>query len=554
MAINGVNGIKAYELEDSKGTQTTKTGNEQLVTATEENGLDMVSFTNAKKTDEDVQKRINELKKSYTNANVQEFIDDDVVMQLSREGFTKEQAIQIVSQVMPGVITPLGGNKYTLLTSTPGSVQIASQLFGAYSVSAQEAEALENELVSAESEILKNNNDIEKLTAQIQELQKEIQAAFNKATDENEEIEEEHKADIKKATNQAIEEYANSNGEMTYEEFQANLQGKLEELGYDAQSRISQITSQMVAAESKMTTMAALVTRMGNLVTLNKNLGNQAQDKIDEFDELQDEIQVGYSSGVDSDATYTSPSESKDPIGFTSNGTTFDFFVDKDNNGDLSNANEFLGAENGFNEVLKLDTNSDGLVDNKELENANIKVVKTDTNGKQSIVDVSQVLQDEDGIDISSYQAKNEIMDNGNLLQGIFDMKYQGQTLDDAGYQTLDKMEWLNDLSNKSDKTLITISNNDNKGIERLNSPILFKIINGKVYIVARRIDEKIYGTKFSFKNGEQEGELFVPSKEKLREDFIDKFLEYCKDKLNNNKASILNKFDDTKGIEIKEI
>ena len=461
MEIGGINGkYLVDELPLDTAADSTK-ADPKLVNAEPDEGLDTVTFNNTKKTDADVEKKVNELKKTYSTANMQEFLDNKVILQLSREGFSKEQAISIVSQVMSGVITPLGENKYFFWTTTPGAAQISSQLFGAYSITSKEAEALENELVSMESDILKNNNDIDKLQAQIEELQKEIQKMFDESVDENEQIAAEHKANVKKATNAAITEYSNSKGEMTYEQFQNNLQGKLEELGYDANSQISQITSQMVAAESKMVTLAALNTRMGNLINLNKSIGNQAQNKVDEFDNLQDEIAQQSATGMDSDATSASPSyEEKDPIGFSSNNTTFDFFIDKDNNNDLSNANEFLGAEAGFSEVLKLDTNNDGFVNLDELEAGNIKIVKTDANGNQSIEEVDDILAQEDGIDLKSYVAKNEIMENGNTLQGVFDMKFNGKTLDDAGYQTLDKMDWLNDNYDFSDNRVSVSSSN----------------------------------------------------------------------------------------------
>lgn len=463
MTIGGINGKYLVDELPLDGTIDPTKVDPKLVTTEADDGLDTVTFNNAKKTEADVEKKVSELKKTYSAVNMQEFLDNKIIMQLSREGFSKEQAISIVAQVMPGIITPLGGNKYFFFSDYPGAAQISSQLFGAYSITSKEAEALENELVSMESDILKNNNDIDKLQAQIEELQKEIQKTFNESVDENEEIADEHKTNVKKATNAAIAEYANSKGEMTYEQFQNNLQGKLEELGYEANSQISQITSKMVAAESKMATLAALNTRMGNLIKLNKNIGNQAQDKVDEFDNLQDEIAQQSATGMDSDAT-SAPSildgDECDPIGFTNNGTTFDFFIDKDNNDDLSNANEFLGAEAGFDEVLKLDTNNDGFVNADELEAGNIKIVKTDASGNQSIEEVDDVLQQEDGIDLKSYISKNEIMENGNTLQGIFDVKFNGETLDDAGYQTLDKMEWLNENYDFSDNRVNSSSSN----------------------------------------------------------------------------------------------
>jgi len=95
------------------------------------------------------------------------------------------------------------------------------------------------------------------------------------------------------------------------------------------------------------------------------------------------------------------------------------------------------------------------------------------------------------------------------------------------------------------------------KNIERLASPILFKIIDGNVYFVAKRLCSKIYDAKFKFEKqtnpytSQFVGELPVPGPDVLGEDFIDRFLEYCKKELNNG---ALSKFKDTRGIKIEEV
>ena len=74
-----------------------------------------------------------------------------------------------------------------------------------------------------------------------------------------------------------------------------------------------------------------------------------------------------------------------------------------------------------------------------------------------------------------------------------------------------------------------TVVNISNSKIDRLASPIFFKIIDNEVYYVGRRLEKEIYGAAFSFSGyGSKKGTLTVPSREQLGEGFIDDFLEYC--------------------------
>ena len=73
--------------------------------------------------------------------------------------------------------------------------------------------------------------------------------------------------------------------------------------------------------------------------------------------------------------------------------------------------------------------------------------------------------------------------------------------------------------------------------IDRLASPVFFKIAGDKIYIVAKRINECIFGTKFKFfnKNANKGGTIFVPTKKELGDNFIDEFMDYAIKKLNNS-------------------
>ena len=67
--------------------------------------------------------------------------------------------------------------------------------------------------------------------------------------------------------------------------------------------------------------------------------------------------------------------------------------------------------------------------------------------------------------------------------------------------------------------------------IQRLNSPILFKVIDDRVYFVGCEPNENIYGKKFSFASSSMT--LCVPKKGELPDNFMNEFMEYCAKELN---------------------
>ena len=86
-------------------------------------------------------------------------------------------------------------------------------------------------------------------------------------------------------------------------------------------------------------------------------------------------------------------------------------------------------------------------------------------------------------------------------------------------------------------KEVVTITEqpegNDEKGkkakkIERLNSPILFKVINNVVYFVGCEPNESIYGKTFSFSSTLGHNTLTVPEKNDLPQDFMNSFMHYA--------------------------
>lgn len=75
-----------------------------------------------------------------------------------------------------------------------------------------------------------------------------------------------------------------------------------------------------------------------------------------------------------------------------------------------------------------------------------------------------------------------------------------------------------------------------NSKIERYASPLLFKVINNKIYIIPRKIDNYIFNKEFEFRNKKtgRHINLFTPEKFDLIE-----FLNYAMEKYNKNKEEL---------------
>lgn len=277
-------------------------------------------------------------------------------------------------------------------------------------------------------------------------LKEEIEELIEQAIDESEEIAEEQKEEAKKIVAQELDNYTSAKGAMTYEEFQSNLAGRLDSLDSSSQSKLSSITIKLLNAESKMSSLNGYLTQMNSLQNTNSLMQEQIGTKTVEMESLQAQM-IEENANCEDDCC-----QRTDPIGFETDGKKYDFFVDKDDNGLLSNEQEFLGAQDGWQEMSALDTNGDGKVDKSELEESDLKVVVTDESGKQSVADAADIFGDEDSIDLNSYNELNQEMDNGNALLGTFGLTFGGEKIE--GYNTLDTLDWLDDNYEFSDKDM----------------------------------------------------------------------------------------------------
>ena len=418
------------------------------------------------KSNDDIKDKVEELKDKYftkahsegdpyksTNPELtalNELLDDGVILTLGNDGYTKSQIVDIISQIFPslGIKTKGDNGEYTRPIGHDEQAQKIFSRFSSHLVTATGTESPEikearEKLASINNQIESNNYEMQVLEVTIEALQDEVEEQVDKAIDESKDIQEESKNKAKEAINKNLNAYTNSNGDMTYEEFQNGISSDLKGIETKSGRQLSEVVNSLLDANYKMNLLKGYVSDLTNLNQDNIQLTSDAEVAKEDLDTLLQEAAESGSSDPDAECT--------DPIGFYSNETRYDFFVDRDKNEDISNEKEFLGAQSGFEEVQKLDSDGNNIVTASELEKANIKIVKTNIDGSQEIVDVDEIFTNpNDGINLASYKQANEDLGEGNKLIGTFNASINGKTLE--GYQTLDTNEWLDENYDFSDK------------------------------------------------------------------------------------------------------
>ena len=368
-------------------------------------------------------------------------VEGGIISQLVQEGFSQSDIINIIAQAYPKA--GIKNNDKGGFTVPRGSGADAKEFYNMFieemnKATSAEVLALQAEVKALNDQILTNNARLDILKASIEALKKEIETLIEKAIEESEEIEAEQKAEAKKIVAEELDRYSSAEGEITYEEFESSLSDRLNSLAGESNSKLSNLVSKMMRAESKMSVLNGYLTTFSSLVDANKALSEKVVSKTDEVAKVQEECKKSCENV-----------QRCDPIGFSANGVKYDFFVDKDGNGEITNETEFLGATNGWDEMVALDKDGNGNVSVSEM--SNIKVVVTAQDGSQSVKSVAELFSQTDSVDLNSYKAMNKDFANGNTLLGTFSLTFSGEKVDDA-YNTMDKLSWLDENYNFSDE------------------------------------------------------------------------------------------------------
>lgn len=280
-----------------------------------------------------------------------------------------------------------------------------------------------------------NEETIKKLQDRIKEIVEEVKAEIAEALDEQENIQEDQKEEIQRIVDEKLQEYQDSNGEMTLEDFRASVTTAISTSSSAATRALESTVSTIMSANQNLNLIDSLLVNINELVDQNAALDSQ--------------IAAAKQAQEAAKAAEATTKKSCDPISFNLNGAQYDFIID---DGAFDSANDFLGANNYFTAMQNLDTNADGKVTKNELEAGNIKLVKTQ-NGVQNIVDVDTVFDNDDSVNLSSYENLTTVSNAQSLIAtgqdsvtlGTFNLTLgaDNQTID--GVSTLDSTEFLND-------------------------------------------------------------------------------------------------------------
>lgn len=323
----------------------------------------------------------------------------------------------------------------------------------------EELDRLKERREALEREIEENNGKIADYKEKIDALYADIESTIGDYIDQAEDIAEDIKERVKEATQKHIEKYKNGEYDSTkslHNALAAELEGIL------SASAMEHIMSELerVLSDKK----AEIEPYIAEIETI-EGENEVIEQEVETIQQEEEQLEAEKLTAPEEKTCDPPPTE---PQGFAIKGadgskTQFDFFVDRDGNGGLTDASEFLGAqgfeqggkEGAWAEMTSLDTNGDGSVDIKELDAGGIQVVKTttDANGNriQESMSASEAFGKDSDIKISTtqhdYLSTSDIPEGfnqfaNNTLLGNFDVTMNGETY--TGYQTADSMDYLN--------------------------------------------------------------------------------------------------------------
>ena len=339
----------------------------------------------------------------------------------AREARNEDQSVQTPDSLFgsEGTEGTTGSSTTNTTNSNLSSEQIQNQI-----------DTAEKNLANIQKEKEETDEKIAQLQQQATELKEEIDAAIEEAIKSANKYTEEQQERIKNTVDSVMEEYLS--GAISKEEMKAKLGTLLGEIDPELPS---EITSVLDSIDSKINELQQITSTIAELQTISECFGKQIENANQRLENL---------CAQKEEAEKREEEAAKcDPIGFvTDDGKICDFIIDRNGDGKFNNETEFLGAENNWNEMINLDKlgNNDGVVSADEMQNAGVKVLVTDADGKQSIVDVADLGVEE--VDLSTYQSVNQQIGNGNEVLGVFGMTINGKQTNDT-YNTLDSIDWL---------------------------------------------------------------------------------------------------------------
>lgn len=316
-----------------------------------------------------------------------------------------------------------------------------SQTSSTTAASGATSDEIKEEIEELEKEKEENIEKMEKIEEQIEDLAKEAETNIMNAAKAQETAVKDHEEETQEALDENIQAYINANKEggegMTRDELQENIKNSLPNT-----PEIADAVAALTAASEQVNEIDSCLGELNKLISDTQLIENEIADK-----------QEQYEAAVEAEEA----AKCCDPIGFTTtdangNQAQYDFIVD---DGSFDSTSDFLGANGQWDEMTALDADGDNVVSAEELQNGNIKAVKTNADGSQEIVDLAEEFGEDFSIDLSSYSkggshsaidttadSDGDGVANQSLL-GTFNLNINGETVN--GYNTLDDSDWLSE-------------------------------------------------------------------------------------------------------------
>ncbi len=319
------------------------------------------------------------------------------------------------------------------------------------------SDAIQKEIDALNEDRAASMGELKALETDIKELTDTIQSKLEEAAKKQEAKLEAHQEAVEKAIAAQVEEYkkaAQSDKPMSKDDLKSNINASIAKI--DGIGAGTDVVSDLFMIAGELTTLDNKLGQVKNLTDHVAGIDSQLEVKGQELEAAKQ---------AEAAAAAQQSSKSCDPIGFqmeTAEGEAMqvDFFVDRDGDGTVTDASEFLGAvadakgEDGWSEMAALNTDGNDTIDSEELKaNEQLKVMVT-IGDEQKAMSIAEFEETYGELEINANKDAETNTANGpknfdaegydNERLGSFGLTVGGQALT-TGYQTKDDMDYLND-------------------------------------------------------------------------------------------------------------
>lgn len=318
------------------------------------------------------------------------------------------------------------------------------------------SDAIQKEIDGLNEDRAASMDELKALETDIKELTDTIKSKLEEAAKKQEAKLEAHQEEVEKLIAAQVEDYkkaSQTDKPMSKEELQSNINAGIRRI--DGISTGADVVSDLFMIAGELTTLDSKLGQVKNLTDHVSCIDSQLEVKGQELEAAKQA----------EEAAKQQTSKSCDPIGFqmeTAEGETMqvDFFVDRDGDGQVTDASEFLGAvsdaqgKDGWSEMAALNTDGNDVIDSEELKaNDQLKVMVT-IGDEQKAMSIAEFEAEYGELEINANKDAETNTANGpkdfdnekynNERLGSFGLTVGGQKLE-TGYQTKDDMDYLND-------------------------------------------------------------------------------------------------------------